>query len=145
MMDALLRKYRDGRVSAADVCDALRALKAQNMRPQAEQLLLGCLAAVDPVPTTLWAWACTNVDFFHCNTLRGLLAVADRSPRYQKHLRREADKWTSTIECVVALLYESSTIPWTKDLANRGVDVILSASPRRAGVDAATPGSAAAW
>ena len=132
MMDALLHKYRDGKASASDVCDALRALRAQNRRPEAENLLLNCLAAVNPIPTTLWAWACANVDFFHCNTLRSLLAVADRESRYQKHLRRETDKWASTVECVVALLYESSTRPWTRDMANRGVDTILAADTAEA-------------
>ena len=60
MIEAIVNKYCDGRVSAVHVVQALDACAAQGRAAECKHLWLKAVHAVQPVPRVLCAWAKTH-------------------------------------------------------------------------------------
>lgn len=92
----LVLKYSRGRRSAADVCEALRALRAQMHYDECDYLVTECFGVVAPVPTVLWTWACDNARVLSDRTLRTMARMAaptrtdPHAARYARHLAARA-------------------------------------------------------
>lgn len=121
VLEKLTLKYARGRRSASDVCLALQALKAQARLEDCDDLVAQAIAAVEPVPTVLWSWACANLDCLGCTTIRSMLAMcagADAvARRYAKHLVPRKEHLLKTAEGFVALVHERHRFPeWAPEL-----------------------------
>lgn len=118
--EKLVLKYERGRRCASQVCLALAALKAQARYDECDDLVAQSLAAVEPVPTVLWIWACANLDALGCTTLRTMLAMCAgtgaEARRYAKHLMPRRADLLKTPDGVVALAHERHRFPeWAPD------------------------------
>lgn len=77
----LVAKYRRGRRSAADVCQALAALRARNDLSVLNDLWLDAMRAVYPVPLCLFTWGMRNVGLLDFRALTYTLRAASYGPR----------------------------------------------------------------
>ena len=121
VLEKMALKYERGRRSASDVCMALRALKAQARLEECDDLVAQAIAAVEPVPTVLWSWACANLDCLGCTTIRSMLAMCTgagaAARRYAKHLMPRKAELVKTADGFVALVHERHRFPeWAPDL-----------------------------
>lgn len=92
LQNKLVLKYNKGRRSAADVCEALWALRAQLHYAECDYVLTECFGVVAPVPTVLWTWACDNARVLSDDTRRAMARMAapaqtdPHAARCAKHL-----------------------------------------------------------
>lgn len=107
----LVRRYKDGRRSASDVCQALTAMAAQMHWEHCGRLLLDALDAVHPVPTVLWLWACRHVHVLGCGVVRHMLRLAAARTRFETHLKPYIPKMAESIDGTVALIHEAHRFP----------------------------------
>lgn len=126
--EKLVVKYERGRRSAAQVCQALDALKAQGRYDECDDVVAQSLAAVEPVPTVLWTWACSNVATLGCTTIRTMLAMCAASTtgaearRYARHLAPRRATLLNTPDGIVALAHERHRFPdWAPDALRTAV------------------------
>lgn len=115
----LLRKYIDGRRSAADLVQGLAALLAQLQHREASRLLGQALDGVRPVPTLLWDWACRHLRWQTTHTLHRMLYLSTTDRRLARRLEPVRDRVADTLEGVLALLNESHRIEWVRPLLRR--------------------------
>lgn len=129
-LERLLRKYRAGRRSAADVVDALRALEAQNLFLACCEFAMQAVDAVRPVPTVVWSWVCANCDILTAGAARTVLRLAAADRRYDKHLYPHRHALASTPDGLSAMLHESGSnaacCQWVAATVRQTVDDLLS-------------------
>ena len=125
-VNRLCRRYRRGWRSARQVVLGLDALKAQNEHQLASELVAGALAAVVPVPTVLWTWACRHADTLGVHCLRHVLRLAGTDARYDKHLARHTHRFAKSPDGLVALVHEFHRLPWVPGVAQPAVAALLT-------------------